>query len=308
MAGSTAAASWLHNRSSGSEETATVRLGKYDVSREPSAVEMAIVHGSSPHGTSIDKMVRAAVGEMGGMSKLIDKGDVVVVKPNVAFDRGPELAATTHPETLKAVITLCREAGAKKILVADNPINSPEGCFHRSGIQKASEEAGATVLYPRPRAFRELEIGGRVLGTWPAFYEPFEEATKVIGVAPLKDHNLCGASMTMKNWYGLLGSHRNRFHQKIHDVIADLAFMVTPTLVFLDATRILMSNGPTGGSLSDVARGNTLVCGVDPVAVDAYGFTLLGRDPEALDYLGKAHARGIGNKNWKSSNWREMSV
>ncbi len=114
--------------------------------------------------------------------------------------------------------------------------------------------------------------------------------------------------MTMKNWYGLLGGNRNHFHQKIHEVIADLAFMVVPTLVFLDATRLLMTNGPTGGSLSDVAAGDTIVCGVDPVAVDAYGFTLLGRDPERLDYLQEAHARGIGNKIWKSLNWREISL
>ncbi|MDH7571539.1 MAG: DUF362 domain-containing protein, partial [Armatimonadota bacterium] len=133
-------------------------------------------------------------------------------------------------------------------------------------------------------------------------------ATKVIGVAPCKDHNLSGASMTMKNWYGLLGGARNQFHQNIHGVIADFAQMIQPTLVLLDATRVLMANGPTGGSLSDVVQRDTLVAGTDMVAVDAYGYTLLERQPVKESYLDLAAARGLGTKDWKSLRRREVNV
>ena len=137
-------------------------------------------------------------------------------------------------------------------------------------------------------------------------------ATQVTCVAPLKDHNLCHASMTMKNWYGLLGGGRNRFHQDIHGIISDFPHMMKPTLVVLDGTRILTRNGPTGGSLSDVAEGNTLVMGVDMVAVDAYGYDLLrrirGSGPDTLDYLEQAHARGLGNRDWRSLNVKEARV
>lgn len=302
LAGATGAALWLHNRPV-SREAEPVSLKRYGVALGPSDPSLAIVHGRS-----VDAMVRAAIGELGGMSRFVGKSDVVLIKPNVAFDRGPRLAATTHPDTLKAVIALCREAGARKIIVADNPINNPEGAFSKSGIAAAAAEAGAVVMYPRAADFRPVRVGGTVLDTWPGFYAPLAEATKVIGVAPTKDHNLCGASLTMKNWYGLLGGTRNRFHQKIHDVIADLALMVTPTLVFLDATRILITNGPTGGRLSDVAPGDTIVCGVDQVAVDAYGVTALGRNPDDVEYLQRAHERGLGNKNWKEARHREMTV
>ncbi|MFQ5789422.1 MAG: DUF362 domain-containing protein, partial [Acidobacteriota bacterium] len=142
VAGSTGGALWLHDRLSGVEETPTVSLKTYDVPLGQSDVQMAIVHGRS-----VERMARAAVDELGGMSRFIQKGDVVFIKPNVAFDRGPKLAATTHPDTLRAIIALCREAGAGKIIVADNPINSPEGCFYKSGIKKASEDAGASVMY-----------------------------------------------------------------------------------------------------------------------------------------------------------------
>jgi uncharacterized protein (DUF362 family) len=170
------------------------------------------------------------------------------------------------------------------------------------------------VVLPDPSRFLPISVGDEarpahaITKPWPFFIQPFERADKVIGVAPLKDHNLCFASMTMKNWYGLLGGKRNRFHQDIYNIVSDLALMMTPTLVLLDATRILMRNGPTGGRVSDVAAGDTIIAGVDQVAVDAYGYTLLGRDPESLTYLRYAHERGVGNRFWKETNFRELTV
>jgi uncharacterized protein (DUF362 family) len=264
---------------------------------------MAVARGRDP-----EKLVRAALGEMGGIEAFVQPDDVVLIKPNVAFDRPPALGATTNPEVLGAVARLCRQAGARRILVVDNPINQPEGCFFKSGIQAAAAEVGAELVLPKPSAFEPLRIDGEVLSTWPLFYRPFTQATKVIGVAPCKDHNLCSGSMTMKNWYGLLGGRRNQFHQHIHGIISDFPHMIQPTLVILDATRLLMRNGPTGGSLSDVAPGDALVAGIDMVAVDTFGYTLMGRDPATLDYLHRAEARGLGTTRWQEQNWREIQT
>lgn len=264
-------------------------------------------------GTDVPSMVAAGFDGMGGIARFVGRDDVVLVKANVAFDRPAKLAATTRPEVLHAVVMQCREAGARKVIVADNPINQPASSFFKSGIKQAAESAGAEIIYPYPSEFEELYIGGETLKTtWPMFYGPFKQATKVIGVAPLKDHNLCHASMSMKNWYGLLGGGRNRFHQDIHGIIADFPHMMKPTLVVLDGTRVLTRNGPTGGSLSDVADGNTLVMGVDMVAIDAYGYELLrrirGGGPDTLDYLEQAHARGLGNRDWRSLIYKETRV
>jgi uncharacterized protein (DUF362 family) len=307
IAGSALGAAWLHDPRSGAEyfrdwgSKKTTSLKSYRVHRVAGAVDMTVVRGKDP-----EKMMRAGLGEMGGIGSFVQKGDIVVIKPNVAFDRSPALGATTNPDVLKVVARLCQEAGARKIIVADNPINQPEGCFFKSGIQRAAEEVGAEVMLPKPSAFSLIKIGGEVLKTWPMFYRPLEQATKLIGVAPCKDHNLCSASMTMKNWYGLLGGRRNQFHQQIHTVIADFPHMIKPSFVVLDATRVLMQNGPTGGKLSDVLEGNTLVIGTDMVAVDTFGYTLFGRDPDKLDYLHKAEARGLGSTKWKEQNWREV--
>ncbi len=261
------------------------------------------------HGTEHDKTIRAAMAALGGMDRFIQRGDVVMIKPNVAFDRPPALAATTHPDALRAVAKLCFEAGASKVIVADNPINSPTGCFFKSGLTAVASDMNLDLLYPETNSFAPLSLDGEVLKEWTFFNTPFKKATKVIGLAPCKDHNLCHASMTTKNWYGLLGGRRNQFHQYIHSIVSDFALMMKPTLVILDGMNVLMSNGPTGGRLSDVKPMNTIVAGTDMIAVDAYGYShLLERDIAELTYLHKAQERGLGNINWKDTNYKEVNA
>jgi uncharacterized protein (DUF362 family) len=256
----------------------------------------------------IEQMVRAAVGGLDpslGMKRFVSSGDVVLIKPNVGFDRAAHLGATTNPEVLRWVIRMCKEAGAARVVVADNPIEAPEACFAKSGIMEVAQAEGARVVLPSRRSFAPLVIRdrepdprrGEALGRWSVFYRPLAEATKVIGVAPVKDHNLCSASMNLKNWYGLLGGRRNQFHQAIHNIVSDLAMMMSPTLVIADGTRVMMKNGPTGGRISDVKPGGelgrpTVVASVDPVACDAWCYQrLLGRDPAQLAYLEMAQKK-----------------
>ena len=261
------------------------------------------------HGTEHEKTIRAALTALGGMGRFVQKGDVVMIKPNVAFDRPPALAATTHPDALRAVAKLCLEAGASKIIVADNPINSPTGCFYKSGRTAVCADMNLDLMYPEASSFSPLELNGEILKHWTFFHEPFKKATKVIGLAPCKDHNLCHASMTTKNWYGLLGGRRNQFHQHIHSIVSDFTLMMKPTLVILDGMNVLMSNGPTGGRLSDVKPMNTIVAGTDMVAVDSYGYShLLERDIAELTYLHKAHDRGLGNVNWEDTLHKEVTA
>jgi len=281
-----------------------LQLPSYALALNKTLPSLAIAHGKEH-----DATVRAAIGALGGMSRFVQKGDIVMIKPNVAFDRPPALAATTHPEALRAVAKLVMEAGAAKVFIADNPINSPAGCFLKSGLRQVASDLNLELLYPETNSFSPLQLEGEVLKHWTFFHEPFKKATKVIGVAPCKDHNLCHASMTMKNWYGLLGGRRNQFHQHIHSIVSDFALMMKPTLVVLDGMNVLMKNGPTGGRLSDVKQMGTVVAGTDMVAVDSYGYThLLERDLAELTYIHKAHDRGLGNKNWQDTFHKEVQA
>ena len=280
--------------------------GGYGVQGPATAAQLGIARGQD-----VRAMLRAAVDAIGGIAHYIQPGDVVVIKPNVAFERAAPLGATTHPDTLSALIHLVREAGASEVRVADNPIESPQACFARSGLQQAALEAGARLSLPAPNDFRVLHTpGASLIERWPFFHRPFVGATKVIGVAPVKDHNLCRASMTTKNWYGLLGGRRNQFHQDIHGIIADLALMLKPTFVVLDGTRVLFRSGPTGGSLADVKLGHTVVASTDSLAVDAFGWDeLLDRRSENLPgYFDKSYRRQLGNPQWQTVSKKEVQV
>lgn len=249
-------------------------------------------------GRDIDAMtrLRKSIDAIGGIQHFVKAGDTVLIKPNVAFDRSPILGATTNPTLLEHLIQLvlvdCR---ASEVRVADNPIESPADCFEKSGIRLASERAGARIYLPDGNAFEELNTpGATLIEHWPFFRRPFKGVDKVIGIAPVKDHNLCHASMGIKNWYGLLGGRRNQFHQDIHEIIADLSIMIKPTLTILDGTHVLMANGPTGGDPANVKNAGVVMAGTDPVAMDAWAFEHLLERTELPEYLSRAEARGSG--------------
>jgi len=248
-----------------------------------------------------EERLRRALDAIGGLSHYIQPGDIVLVKPNVAFDRAPNLGATTPPESLDALVRmLLADCRAQEVRVADNPIESPADCFAKSQIRPAAEKAGGRVYLPDSNAFKMLNTpGAKLIENWWFFQRPFSNVDKVIGLAPVKDHNLCQASIGLKNWYGLLGGSRNQFHQDIHEIISDLALMIRPTLTILDGSRVLMQNGPTGGDPSNVKEGNTILASVDPVAADAWAFEfLLERGRDYPKYLFKAEEKGAGKIDW----------
>ncbi len=303
-----------------------VRLRDYTVGPALSKPSMVVVRSTPPDAgdfaTKEDeylakeeqalRMVRAALEEMGGekgVGHFITRGDVVVIKPNVAFDKNPDLGATTQPDTVSAVVKLCLKAGARKVIVCDNPINNPESCFFKTKVGDAALRAGAELMMPQDSYFEQLYVGGEtIVNTWRMFYRPFREATKVIGISPVKDHNLCKATVTIKNWYGLLGNPRNQFHQNIHGIISDFALMMKPTLVIADGRKLLMRNGPTGGSLNDVKKSDTIVVGTDGTSVDSWCVTrLLQKQRHEIIYLDKIIARKLG-KDWRPQWTREITV
>ncbi|UCF86344.1 MAG: DUF362 domain-containing protein [Desulfobacteraceae bacterium] len=245
--------------------------------------------------------IHLALKALGGIEAFIKRGDRVLLKVNAAFASPPMLSATTNPQLVSEVTRLCFKAGASFVVVTDNPINDPASCFALTGIGQAASSAGARVVMPKAQFFKSTTLSeAKLIKNWPLLYEPFKDVNKVIGMAPVKDHHRSGASMTMKNWYGLLGGQRNIFHQDIHNIIKELAIMVRPSLVILDGTTSMMTNGPTGGSLSDLKQTNTMIVSTDQVAADAFGVTLLGKTVHELTYITKAESMGVGTTDYQS--------
>ena len=261
---------------------------------EDGATQMAIARGLDPAAN-----VAKGIAALGGMQTFVKRGERVVIKPNVGWNRLAEQAANTHPEVVAEVVRQVVAAGASEIWVTDVPVNDAERCFARTGIADAAEAAGAKIVLPDDNAFRTVAVGGQVLRAADVLW-PFVEADRVINIPIVKQHSLCAATMAMKNWYGVLGGHRVRLHQKIDQSIVELSAMVKPTLTVMDATRVLMSNGPSGGSLDDVKRFDTVAVGTDEVALDAFGAGFLGKRPDEIGFIREAVKAGLGRADFEN--------
>ncbi len=289
-AGATGLGLWLSKHSWRPEPTLAMAAKRgHTIAADPTLPEIAVITGDDP-----TQLTRQAVEELGGIRRFIARGDVVLVKPNIGWDRTPEQAANTNPDVVAEVIRQCSNAGAKRVIVTDVSCNDPRRCFQRSGIAEAARLAGAEVVLPDPAMFKDVDLHGEILRAWPVL-GLFLNADKIINVPIAKHHSLTGTTLGMKNWYGMLGGPRHQLHQQIHESLVDLADFVRPTLTIVDCYRILARNGPTGGNLQDVILKKTLVAGTDPVALDAYvAKAYWNLEVSSLPYLKMAANRGLG--------------
>jgi uncharacterized protein (DUF362 family) len=258
-------------------------------------------------GASTPQVVRSAMDAMGGMKRFVAKGDVVVLKPNIGWDRTPAYAATTNPEVVGTLAKLCYESGAKKVKVFDNTVSDARRCYKQSGIADAAAAAGAEMMFMDNRKYRDVKLNGTVLKSWPLYNDIFE-ADKVINIPIAKTHSLTTLTLSMKNWMGVMGGVRFRVHQRIDESLVDLIRVIKPTLTVLDAVRILTANGPTGGDLDDVKRLDTVVVGTDQVAIDSFGATLFGMKGSDLNTVKLAAKAGLGVMDLSKLNIKRISV
>lgn len=273
------------------------------------AQALVVARAADPAGTGTPaRLTAAALEALGGIRTFISRGDVVVIKPNIGWDRRPEQAANTNPDVVAEVVRQCRAAGAARILVTDITCNDATRCFNRSGIAAAARAAGADVQLAQEARFREVNIGGAMLGRQPV-YDAYLDADKFINIPIAKHHGLTRVTLGMKNLYGILGGNRSRLHQDIHNSLADLASFLRPTLVLLDAWRVLLRNGPQGGSLADVDERHMLVACTDQVAIDAFGGEqFFGLGVADMPWIGLAEARGLGTSDLANIRREEITI
>ena len=264
--------------------------------------DLVVVHGISPA-----RITKAAIDGLGGMKRFISKGDIVVVKPNIGWDRTPEYAATTNPEVVSAVVRLCYEVGAKQVKVFDRSVVDPRRCYKQSGIADAASAVGGIISYVDERKFRELKLPGIALKSWPLYTEIIE-ADKIINIPIAKAHSLSILTLGMKNWMGIMGGSRGRIHQRIEGSLVDVAMTIKPALIVLDAVRILTANGPQGGDLAEVKQLNTVIAGTDQVAVDAFGATLFGLKGANIGYVVAGYKAGLGTMDLSKLKIKKINV
>lgn len=251
--------------------------------------DLAVIKGEAPAA-----ICRQAVEALGGMKRFVKPGNVVVVKPNIGWDRTPELAANTNPEVVAELVKMALEAGAKTVKVFDNTCNNARSCYMRSGIQAAAEAAGAQVYHFDERRCKTVPVpNGEFLKEWPVFVDAIE-ADVFINCPIAKTHGLSGVTLGMKNLMGVIGGNRGHWHRQIHNSLPEFLGVLKPHLTVIDAWRIMHRGGPTGGSPEDVTLKQMVIASADPVAADARACALFGRKPEEMEFIRNAFARGFG--------------
>lgn len=248
-------------------------------------------------GTKWDQITGEAIQKLGGMKKFVNAGATVVVKPNMAWDRAPELGANAHPLVVRQVVELCLEAGAKQVKVLDHTCHDARRAYKNSGIQDAVlglKDARAKVEFVDERRFVKIKAPkAKALKEW-LYYKDCLEADCFINIPVAKNHSESRLTMCLKNMMGAIGGWRGRCHVGLHQNIADMNLVLRPDLHVLDCTRILLRNGPTGGNPADVEVKNLIFAGPDPVALDAQGTSLFGLKPADIGYIVRAQALGLG--------------
>ena len=254
--------------------------------------EISISEGGDPFATTV-----SCIEKLGGMSAFMSRGDSVLLKPNIGWDRRVEQGANTHPEVVRAVGEMCLEAGAGRVVILDRTCNDARRSYRNSGMQdmvKNLSDRRISLDFVRENRFLKTDIPrGVVIKKWP-LYEEALKADVIINIPVAKHHSISRLTLGMKNLMGLMGGNRGLFHSGIGQKLADLTSVLEPGLTVLDATRIMVRNGPTGGRLEDVKILNRVAASSDPVAIDAYGATLFGVAPGDLSFVTAAYRMGLG--------------
>ena len=253
------------------------------------------------------KLTEQAIATLGGMGRFVKKGNVVWVKPNMAWDRTPELGANTNPDVVATLVRLCLEAGAKQVKVGDKTCNDCKKSYPASGIEAAVKAAGGEIVYLDDSRFKDYELKGKRLDKW-AVYPDIVESDLVINVPIVKHHSISKMTLCMKNYMGVVGGNRGQWHQDMPECLCDITAFMKPKLCVVDAIRILTANGPTGGNLADVKRKDTVAAGVDIVALDAFGAELLGHKPEDIKTVAAGQAAGLGQIDYRKLALKEIEV
>ena len=267
---------------------------------------MAVAHGSSPAA-----ITEAAIKAIGGIERFVKAGDDVIVKPNICVAyHPPEYAATTNPEVVATIVKLCKAAGAKRVRAMDYPFGgTAKDAYEISGIKAAVEAAGGEMELMSHAKYVEVEFPpeSRDIRKW-LVYGDAVKANVIINVPIAKQHGNSTLTLGCKNMMGLV-EDRNLIHVNLHQRIADLVALFKPKLTVIDAVRILMANGPSGGNLADVKEMNTVIASHDVVAADAYATTFFPfADTDKVTYIKLAAEMGLGTLDLTSINVQEINV
>jgi uncharacterized protein (DUF362 family) len=266
-------------------------------------------------GDSAESILRTALEALGGINRFVKPGQTVAIKPNATWAYPPGTASSTDPELLKAMVKLCQEAGARKIIVMDHCSIEPGAVesLRVNGLGKTVKELGVESLFidrfsgtkdlytkidlPEGKAFQKLGV-----------IKAAVDADVRINMAVAKSHSVTRMTMSLKHMMGFL-EVPGSLHAFLSQGIADLntKSAIKADLHILEAIRVRLPLGDyrvCAGPETEktnpkiVKRMNEIVAGIDPVLIDAYGCIKYYQiQPKELAHLKLAADSGAGDLN-----------
>ncbi len=245
------------------------------------------------HGTDPARMLDAGLAAFGGWSGCVKPRARVALKPNAAWSVLPETAGNTTPALVEHCIRECLKAGAAEVVVPENPCSPAKEAFERSGIGAAVKRAGGRMVAPaKPDQFRRVSIPRGVSLKEADVACDVLDADCLINMPVAKSHGGAALTLSMKNWMGSVKDRGYWHKNNLHQCIADFSTFIKPSLIVVDALRIMLTKGPRGPG--ELAEPHELILGTDPVAVDAYAATLFKRQPFDILHIKLAHEMRVG--------------
>jgi uncharacterized protein (DUF362 family) len=273
------------------------------------APDLVAVMGGEPE-AMLDKALEA----IGGIGKFVQKGQKIVIKPNIGWDRTPELAGNTNPLLIKALVKRCLSAGASKVTVFDHTCDDWLKCYKSSGIEAAVKEAGGIVLPGNDeKYYKNAAIPRGVKIKEAKIHEAILEADAWINVPILKNHGGAKFSCAMKNMMGIVWDRRVFHSSDLQQCIADLCtWQKKPVLNIVDAYRMMHQNGPQGKSAADVATIKSLLISPDIIAIDTAALGLFNQvktlDMAAVGHIGKGESLKLGSTQLDKLNIKRIKL
>lgn len=273
------------------------------------AADLVAVMGGEPA-----EMFSKAIAEMGGMGRFVKKGQRIVVKPNIGWDRVPERAANTNPDLIAAIVEECFAAGAAEVTVFDHTCDDWRKTYQASGIEQSAKKAGAKVIpADLERYYRRVELPeGKILKE-AKVHEAILDCDAWINVPILKNHGGANLTISMKNHMGIVWDRRVFHSRGLQQCIADICTLdKKPALNIVDAYRVMKTHGPQGRSMSDVVEAKSLFMSPDIVAVDTAAtrfFNQIREMPlESVEHLANGEELRLGTTDLDSIDIKRIRL
>lgn len=310
MGGSALAAAALLSLPACSGESAPIVPGENTTVTPPSPPPAGAAYLAVARGEDSAALVRRSIAALGGIERFVKPGNDVIIKPNICTaNRGPEYAATTNPEVVAALVSLCLGAGAGRVRVMDYPFSGGhEEAYSSSGIAEAVAAAAGEMEVMARMKFQDTPVPHGLSLASCRVYQDILDADVLIDVPIAKQHGNTVLTLGMKNLLGVVDNPSSYHTAQLSERVVDLNTLVRPHLIVVDAIRILLNNGPTGGSLNDVKRMNTVIASHDIVAADSFGATLFGKSALDLPIVQAGARRGVGTMDLTSIKIEEIPV